>query len=67
MNAPEAWAELRKLAEQALPNTVVHMEGWWLAVWPFRPMAAKVLAGAIAKVHPELAEKAAELARLVKG
>jgi hypothetical protein len=41
------------------------MERWWLAVWPFRPVAARVLAEKIAKVQPELAEQAAALARLV--
>lgn len=49
MRPAEAWAELRRLAEQVLPDPSIHVEGWWLAVWPFRKTAAKVLAEKIAK------------------
>jgi hypothetical protein len=65
MRPAEAWAELRELAERTLSDPTIHMEGWWLAVWPFRKTAAKVLAEKIAKEQPESAAKAAELASLV--
>ena len=65
MKPHEAWAELRQLAEQILPDANIHTEGWWLAVWPHRPVAAAAIAERIAKVAPSVAVRAALLAKLV--